>query len=159
MYVPSLRLYLHISTHHKLLVIHRAFISTGKATTAQSHAAHKASLVAARTLIKELDSGKHLNRAALWQIPYHAVSAASLIALTLFRDDAQQEGLSKARQEILGVMNTLNELGKSSLIARRGAQVLSGLLEEQARWAQDPVYRNKRKTEGGVSDVVKRFKM
>jgi hypothetical protein len=155
-YIPDLRLYLHITSQHKLIVIHRAFISSGSANPEQKQRSHQASIKAARSLLSHLSDAKSLRRAAVWQIPYHAVSAATLLVLSCFKQEVAERAM--ARSEAQSALSTLRELAQHSSVARRGTHVLDSLLAEEVKW-EDASYRQKRKADGGIEGVVKRIKL
>lgn len=92
----------------------------------------------------------------MWQIPYHAVSAATLLVLSCFKLEVNPRAAT--RREAQSALSTLRELAQHSSVARRGAQVLDSLLAEEAKW-EDAGYRQKRKADGGVEGVVKRLKL
>lgn len=154
-YVPLLRAYLAVSTHHKILVLHRSFLASGRGSNSERQKSHHASIAAAREILQSLNRYRHLHCAGVWQIPYHAVSAAALLALHLFRNDSKEN----AREELVDILGVLRELGATSRIAQRGASVLEDLLREQSLWQTDPQYRMKRQAEGGVNEYVKRVKL
>ncbi|PWN46700.1 hypothetical protein IE53DRAFT_365225, partial [Violaceomyces palustris] len=92
-YAIVLKLYLFISVHHKILVLNRAFLARG-GTKSEREKAHQKSIDTARALLVELEkgfrdsySGGHISAhgGALWTIPYHAVAAATVLALDMFR--------------------------------------------------------------------------
>lgn len=153
-------MYLHISANHKILVLHRAYLSTGKGSATQRETSKQATLTAARAMLAELGKYKDLkNSVTPWQIPYHAVSAASVLALGLFQAAGGPSASPDARAEVSSAIEALRDLGSYSIIARRGVEVLSDLLQEELKWSQDQHYRRKREAEGGVEAVVKRIKM
>lgn len=173
--------YLFISVNHKILVMHRAFLSR-KVSAEERDLSHAASIETARSVLHELERGLGLNSdggdkpqldlqsrvhgGALWTIPYHSVAAATILALDIFKAPTVRPGGGQdhdhrllRQQEVKRALNALSRLTKKSAIARRGCQLLSDLLEEGRRFDQRLGQRGKRKTSADVDSVMKRIRL
>lgn len=180
-FASVLQHYLFISVHHKIIVMHRAFLSR-KVSQAERDLSHAACIETARAVLQELERGLGMNTdqegsqvdlqsrahgGALWTIPYHSVAAATIIALDMFRtrnaqgeaDAEEEKRLATRREEVKRALHALSTFTKKSAIARRGCQLLSDLLEEGKRWDEGFAKRGKRKAGDVVGSLMKRIRV
>lgn len=173
-FTTVLQHYLFISVQHKILVMHRAFLS--RDVSAEERAlSHRASIETALGVLHELERGLGLNAdgddrpqldlqsrvhgGALWTIPYHSVAAATILALDMFQPASSGSQRASRRQEVKRALEALSRLTLKSAIARRGCQLLADLLEEGERFDRRPGAPRKRKTTDGVDSVLKRIRL
>ncbi|SNX85319.1 uncharacterized protein MEPE_04028 [Melanopsichium pennsylvanicum] len=173
-FTTVLQHYLFISVQHKILVMHRAFLS--RDVSAEERAlSHAASIETARGVLHELERGLGLNTdgddrpqldlqsrvhgGALWTIPYHSVAAVTILALDMFQPTSSGSQRALRRQEVKRALEALGRITKKSAIARRGCQLLTDLLEEGERYERRPGRPKKRKVTNGVDSVLKRLRL
>lgn len=173
-FTTVLQHYLFISVQHKILVMHRAFLS--RDVSAEERAlSHSASIETARGVLHELERGLGLNTdgddrpqldlqsrvhgGALWTIPYHSVAAVTILALDMFEPASDGEQRALRRQEVKRALEALSRFTRKSAIARRGCQLLSDLLAEGERYDRRPGQPRKRKNTDGVDSVLKRIRL
>ncbi|SPO28221.1 uncharacterized protein UTRI_04619_B [Ustilago trichophora] len=173
-FTTVLQHYLFISVQHKILVMHRAFLS--RDVSAEERALSQiASIETARGVLHELERGLGLNAdgddrpqldlqsrvhgGALWTIPYHSVAAATILALDMFQPSSHGSHRALRRQEVKRALEALGRFTRKSAIARRGCQLLADLLEEGERYGRRPGQPRKRKTTDGVDSVLKRIRL
>ncbi|KAI3476023.1 hypothetical protein L1887_62421 [Cichorium endivia] len=144
-FTTVLQHYLFISVQHKILVMHRAFLSRD-VSEHEREQSHSASIETARAVLHELERGLGLNAddddrpqldlqsrvhgGALWTIPYHSVAAATILALDMFKPASHAPHRAKRRHEVKRALEALGRFTRKSAIARRGCQLLADLLEE-----------------------------
>ncbi|TKY89827.1 hypothetical protein EX895_001124 [Sporisorium graminicola] len=173
-FTTVLQHYLFISVQHKILVMHRAFLS--RDVSAEERAlSHSASIETARGVLHELERGLGLNAdgddrpqldlqsrvhgGALWTIPYHSVAAVTILALDMFEPASNPDQRALRRQEVKRALEALGRFTRKSAIARRGCQLLSNLLAEGERFDRRPGQARKRKNTDGVDSVLKRIRL
>ncbi|CBQ68298.1 conserved hypothetical protein [Sporisorium reilianum SRZ2] len=173
-FTTVLQHYLFISVQHKILVMHRAFLS--RDVSAEERAlSHSASIETARGVLHELERGLGLNAdgddrpqldlqsrvhgGALWTIPYHSVAAVTILALDMFEPASNADQRALRRQEVKRALEALGRFTRKSAIARRGCQLLSNLLAEGERFDRRPGQARKRKNTDGVDSVLKRIRL
>uniref|UniRef100_V5E955 Transcription factor domain-containing protein n=2 Tax=Kalmanozyma brasiliensis (strain GHG001) TaxID=1365824 RepID=V5E955_KALBG len=173
-FTTVLQHYLFISVQHKILVMHRAFLS--RDVSAEERAlSHSASIETARGVLHELERGLGLNvdgddstqldlqsrvhGGALWTIPYHSVAAVTILALDMFQPASHPTERAKRRQEVKRALEAIGRFTRKSAIARRGCQLLSDLLAEGERYDRRPAQPRKRKAADGVDSVLKRIRL
>ena len=173
-FTTVLQHYLFISVQHKILVMHRAFLS--RDVSAEERAlSHSASIETARGVLHELERGLGLNAdgddrpqldlqsrvhgGALWTIPYHSVAAVTILALDMFEPASNGDQRAQRRQEVKRALEALGRFTRKSAIARRGCQLLSNLLAEGERYDRLPGPTRKRKNTDGVDSVLKRIRL
>lgn len=173
-FTTVLQHYLFISVQHKILVMHRAFLS--RDVSAEERAlSHAASIETARGVLHELERGLGLSAddddrpqldlqsrvhgGALWTIPYHSVAAVTILALDMFEPASDGEQRALRRQEVKRALEALGRFTRKSAIARRGCQLLSDLLAEGERYDRRPGQPRKRKNTDGVDSVLKRIRL
>ncbi len=173
-FTTVLQHYLFISVQHKILVMHRAFLSRD-VSEHEREQSHSASIETARAVLHELERGLGLNAddddrpqldlqsrvhgGALWTIPYHSVAAATILALDMFKPASHAPHRAKRRHEVKRALEALGRFTRKSAIARRGCQLLADLLEEGERYDQRPRESRKRKATDGVDSVLKRIRL
>ncbi|KAJ1024389.1 hypothetical protein NDA18_004556 [Ustilago nuda] len=166
--------YLFISVQHKILVMHRAFLSRD-VSAEEKELSHNASIETARAVLHELQRGlgltpdgeqrpqldlqSRVHGGALWTIPYHAVAAATILALDMFKPASPSSHRALRGQEVKRALEALERLTGKSAIARRGCQLLRDLLEQSERYHQRPRQPQKRKTTDRVDSVLKRIRL
>ncbi|KAN0065910.1 hypothetical protein ACQY0O_001043 [Thecaphora frezii] len=168
-YASVIQHYLFISVHHKIIVMHRAFLSR-KVSPEDRQLSHEACIETARAILHQLERGLGLrpsegeqpdlrSRAhggALWTIPYHAVAAATILALDMLRickNSSENEGFDEdaeekkrvRRDEVQRAQHALSSFTSKSAIAQRGCQLLAGLLDEGKKWDDRKWANGKRK--------------
>jgi hypothetical protein len=165
-FISALRTYLIITTHHKILMVHRSFLARANSFASKraqiTTLSHRACIDAARVILREISAAPTPPQ-PLWTIPYHVVGAATVVLIDLLQNagapqddqDAEMETNAK-RAEVSGALAALRRMEIPSSIARRGVKILEDLVDEEGRW-RDSSYRRKRKAEGGVGEVVKRM--
>lgn len=173
-FTTVLQHYLFISVQHKILVMHRAFLSRD-VSAEERELSQSASIETARRVLHELQRGlgltpdgeerpqldlqSRVHGGALWTIPYHAVAAATILALDMFKPASPPSHRALRRQEVKLALEALERLTGKSAIARRGCQLLADLLEEGERYHQRPGLPRKRKITDGVDSVLKRIRL
>lgn len=173
-FTTVLQHYLFISVQHKILVMHRAFLSRD-VSAEERQLSHSASIETARGVLQELERGLGLNTdgddrpqldlqsrvhgGALWTIPYHSVAAATILALDMFQPASHESHRALRRQEVKRALEALGRFTKKSAIARRGCQLLADLLEEGERYSRRPGQPRKRRATDGVDSVLKRIRL
>lgn len=173
-FTTVLQHYLFISVQHKILVMHRAFLSRDVSPEERA-LSHSASIETARGVLHELERGLGLNAdgddrpqldlqsrvhgGALWTIPYHSVAAVTILALDMFEPASNAEQRALRRQEVKRALEALGRFTRKSAIARRGCQLLSSLLAEGERFDRRPEQARKRKNTDGVDSVLKRIRL
>ncbi|EPQ31060.1 uncharacterized protein PFL1_01249 [Pseudozyma flocculosa PF-1] len=168
-YATVMQHYLFISVHHKIIVMHRAFLSR-RISAADRQLSHDASIETARAILQQLERGLGMGPSegdrldlrssahggALWTIPYHAVAAATILALDMLRacktsceahndEGAAEERKRARRDEVKRALHALSSFTAKSAIAQRGCQLLIGLLDEAKRWDDKRGREGKRK--------------
>lgn len=173
-FTTVLQHYLFISVQHKILVMHRAFLSRD-VSAEERELSQSASIETARGVLHELERGLGLNTdggdlpqldlqsrvhgGALWTIPYHSVAAATILALDMFKPTSHESHRAVRRQEVKRALEALGRFTKKSAIARRGCQLLADLLVESERYNRQPGQPRKRKATDGVDSVLKRIRL
>jgi hypothetical protein len=157
-FVPALRTYLIITSHHKILLIHRSFLTLSP-TPKRSAVALRSQQVcinAARVILRQIAASP--SPPPVWTIPYHVVGAATVVLIDLMqRSGTARDGETDAkRAEVVAALAALRQLEIPSTISCRGIKILQDLVDEEGRW-RGSSYRMKRKAEGGVGGVVKRM--
>ncbi|KAK4704734.1 hypothetical protein P7C70_g1473, partial [Phenoliferia sp. Uapishka_3] len=152
-FVGSFRNYWIMSVHHKLLIIHRAFL--GKSFRDPRYAySRKAAIEAARVIIQRFLMGSHLPQ-HVWTAIYHAISASTILILDVFQSSTSDlsDDIINKRLEVTSALDELERLSPSSPIAARGAQLLGTLLAEEQK------HRRPGGTDGHESNGDRKRKM
>lgn len=138
----ALQRYTLIAVPHKILVLHRAFCSRNPASEEERAKSYERCLDVSRRILAEC-KGMAIQQQtrpeaqvdAVWTISYHAVAAATALALDLFRAPQTRGagGGGKRRvgwQEVAQAKDTLEAFSHRSAIARRGVGLVSDLLSK-----------------------------
>jgi hypothetical protein len=131
-YVPWARRALAISSSHKIIMIHRSFLSESFLNPAFEFT-KRTCLAASKTIIKEYKSVVEENGPILWIHQAFSVAAAIILVLDiLHRGDSEPEYTAHKvlAEDIVHLLNAAD-----SMIALRGSKLLSALLFEVGRRA------------------------
>lgn len=153
-YIPWARRSLAISSSHKIIMIHRSFLSESFTNHAFAFT-RRTCLAASKTIIKEYKSVVEEDGPILWIHQAFSVAASIILILdVLHRDD----GASETEQHLQLVEDVLIILRKchNSMIAARGVKLISALLIEVNSMSSRQEMSRKRHANGGLVDTPAR---
>ncbi|BGP32978.1 hypothetical protein JCM10296v2_004766 [Rhodotorula toruloides] len=128
-WTAKFRHYWIISISHKLLVVHRTFLTVPDERFAYSR---RVATEAARSIIQQLARNPPNSISAYWTLPYHTISAATTLMLDIFQSP-EDPSVPVKRVEVQHALYELQQLAPSSHIAARGVSLLSTLLAEETK--------------------------
>jgi hypothetical protein len=127
-YITWARRSLAITSAHKIIMIHRSFLSDSFTNPAFSFT-RRTCLAASKTIIKEYKLAIDDDEPTLWIHQAFSVAASIILILdVLHRDPAENEYIEHKRL-VEGTVDNLRQC-QNSMIATRGAELLSALLGE-----------------------------
>jgi hypothetical protein len=172
-YTQSLQAYLEISVRHKMLVMHRAFCGRKPSDQSDVNRSKAVCVDMARGVLmhcKAVVTEDDMTMKVMWTTAYHAMAAATVLALDMFALAANASASSVRRMEVEEARTTLRRMSKRSPIAGRGVTLLDSLLSQfdsairRSRSLVDtadrqPAYDHferstKRRKGGGVAEVI-----
>ncbi|GAA5903309.1 uncharacterized protein JCM6883_002757 [Sporobolomyces salmoneus] len=131
-----------ISLEHKILSIHRPFLSKPSRATTYAFS-HRRVVDAARAILRE---ATRIRGVRIWTVLYHISVASFSMSLELFEQLKNPTPDNEAiRNEILSALPTLEGLKYSSQIAERGLNLVLPLLADEKRLQNEVVTDKKGK--------------
>ncbi|KAJ5784581.1 uncharacterized protein N7503_009793 [Penicillium pulvis] len=131
-YVPWARKGLAISSAHKVIMIHRKFLSLSFSNP-MFEFTRKTCVAASRTIIKEQKEATRGDGPVLWIHQAFSVTASIILCLDMFHQSVADRQSSEHRQLIEDGIEILSHC-ESDMIAQRGVSLLRSMLEaEQLR--------------------------
>ena len=126
-YVPWARRALAISSAHKIIMIHRSFLSESFTNPAFAFT-RKTCLAASKTITKEYKAVIHDNGPILWIHQAFSVAAAVILVLDILHRGRMESEFEEHKKLVYDVVDILST--NDSMIASRGTKLLSALLKE-----------------------------
>ncbi|PVI04812.1 hypothetical protein DM02DRAFT_517889 [Periconia macrospinosa] len=127
-WIPWARRALAISSSHKIIMIHRSFLSDSFTNTAFAFT-RRTCLAASKTIIKEYKHVCEENGPVLWIHQAFAVAAAIILSLDILHRDRDTQKIPEHLQLVETVVVLLRSC-RNSMIATRGVRLLEALLAE-----------------------------
>lgn len=127
-YIPWARRALAISSSHKIIMIHRSFLSESFTNPAFAFT-RRTCLAASKTIIKEFKCVVEEDGPSIWVHQAFSVAASIILILDVFHQDPDDRETAEHKQmveDVVGILKTC----RNSMVALRGAKLLSSLLEE-----------------------------
>ncbi|CAI6340530.1 unnamed protein product [Periconia digitata] len=146
-WVPWARRALAISSSHKIIMIHRSFLSDSFTNTAFAFT-RRTCLAASKTIIKEYRVVADESGPVLWIHQAFAVAAAIILSLDILHQDREALQNTEHLQLIETVVRILRSC-RNSMIASRGINLLEALLAEISKLGSNP-HGTKRARDGTV---------
>lgn len=132
-YGQSLFQYLNISIRHKILVIHRAFCGRSPFRQSDLRKSQEECVHLARSILKYCNPLKKASLPGqldvMWTTAYHAVAAATVLALDMF-GQMNSQNVVQRRNEVQEAYTILYSLAERSPIAQRGVTLLTSLMQQ-----------------------------
>ncbi|KAF1969459.1 hypothetical protein BU23DRAFT_539585 [Bimuria novae-zelandiae CBS 107.79] len=154
-YVPWARHALAISSSHKIIMIHRSFLSESFVNPAFSFT-RRTCLAASKTIIKEYKAVLEEDSPILWIYQAFAIAAAIILLLDVLHREPTSVEYSEHKSLVEDVVEILGSA--DSMIATRGTKLLSSLLAELNRDQDAPADAHHARRKGfNVSAFVKGF--
>ena len=144
-YIPWARRSLAITSSHKIIMIHRSFLSQSFTNPAFSFT-RRTCLAASKTIIKECKLATDHDQPILWIYPAFSVAAAIVLILDVLHRSPTEREYSEHKQLAKDSLEILRQ-GQHSMIAMRGIELLSALFEEVFGSSQT-CYTRKRRHDG-----------
>lgn len=137
-YVPWARRALAISSSHKIIMIHRSFLSESFVNPAFSFT-RRTCLAASKTIIKEYKAVLNEDNPILWIYQAFSTAAAIILLLDVFHREPASVEYNEHKSLVEDVVEILGSA--DSMIATRGTKLLSSLLTELHRAPARPSSR------------------
>ncbi|KAJ5547679.1 hypothetical protein N7513_004913 [Penicillium frequentans] len=128
-YVPWARKGLAISSAHKVIMIHRKFLSLSFSNP-MFEFTRKTCVAASRTIIKEQKEATRGDGPVLWIHQAFSVTASIILCLDMFHQSVADRQSSEHRQLIEDGIEILSHC-ESDMIAQRGVSLLRAMLEAE----------------------------
>ncbi|KAJ5770498.1 uncharacterized protein N7511_002549 [Penicillium nucicola] len=128
-YVPWARRSLAISSAHKVIMIHRKFLSASFSNP-MFEFTRKTCVAASRTIIKEQMEAVRDGGPVLWIHQAFSVTASIILCLDLFHQTGPERESSEHRRLIDGGIEILSQC-QSDMIAKRGVSLLKAMLADE----------------------------
>jgi hypothetical protein len=141
-YVPWARRSLAISSAHKIIMIHRTFLSESFTNPAFSFT-RRTCLAASKTIIKEYKLAMDEDEPILWTHQAFSVAASIILILDVLHRSPSENEYREHTQLVEDTVDILRQC-RNSMIASRGFKLLSALLDEISRASQMPNIRKRR---------------
>lgn len=142
-YVPWARRSLAISSAHKIIMIHRSFLSESFTNSAFSFT-RRTCLAASKTIIKEYKlSREDDDEPILWIHQAFSVAASIILLLDVLHRDPTEAEYSYHKKLAEDTVEILRQC-QNSMIATRGVNLLSALLDEISQSSQTQNSRKRR---------------
>ncbi|KAJ4290355.1 hypothetical protein N0V90_010571 [Kalmusia sp. IMI 367209] len=129
-YIPWARRALAISSSHKIIMIHRSFLSESFVNPAFSFT-RRTCLAASKTIIKEYKAVLEEDSPILWIYQAFSTAAAIILVLDVLHRNPSSTEYAEHKSLVEDVVGILS--GADSMIAIRGTKLLSSLLAEIKR--------------------------
>ncbi|PWN92595.1 hypothetical protein FA10DRAFT_96112 [Acaromyces ingoldii] len=132
----ALARYLNISVRHKMLVVHRAFCGRSPAIPGELQRSQRIAVDLARAILSHCHMGATSTRpgsallAAMWTTAYHAVAAATVLAMDMLAQPRDRSASWARRREVEQAQEVLRSMAARSPIAARGVSLLTSLLQQ-----------------------------
>ncbi|KAF2026263.1 hypothetical protein EK21DRAFT_103342 [Setomelanomma holmii] len=130
-WIPWARRALAISSSHKIIMIHRSFLSDSFTNPAFSFT-RRTCLAASKTIIKEYKKVAEEDGPVIWIHQAFAVAASIILCLNMLHCDGETQEHEEHRQLVDAVIDILRSC-YNSMIASRGVKLLEALLNEVSR--------------------------
>ncbi|KAH7084613.1 c6 zinc finger domain-containing protein [Paraphoma chrysanthemicola] len=130
-WIPWARRALAISSSHKIIMIHRSFLSDSFSNPAFSFT-RRTCLAASKTIIKEYRQVVEESGPILWIHQAFAVAASIILSLDMLHRDREAQEHTEHRQLVESVISILQSC-HNSMIASRGLKLLEALLREVSK--------------------------
>ncbi|PSN64327.1 hypothetical protein BS50DRAFT_556749 [Corynespora cassiicola Philippines] len=130
-WIPWARRALAISSSHKIIMIHRSFLSDSFTNSAFAFT-RRTCLAASKTIIKEYKRVVEEDGPILWIYQAFAVAASIILLLDVLHRDPSEAECTEHRQLAEGVLHILRTC-RNSMIATRGVKLLNALLNEVSK--------------------------
>lgn len=128
LYVPWARRSLAISSSHKIIMIHRSFLSESFTNPAFGFT-RRTCLAASKTIIKEYKFVVEEDGPILWIHQAFSVAASIILLLDVLHRDPSDKEYAEHKQLVEDTVEILKRC-QNSMIATRGEKLLSALLKE-----------------------------
>ncbi|KAJ5377018.1 hypothetical protein N7509_013904 [Penicillium cosmopolitanum] len=135
-YVPWARRSLAISSSHKVIMIHRKFLSLSFVNP-MFEFTRKTCVAASRTIIKEQKEATLENGPVLWIHQAFSVTASIILCLDMFHRPTADSQSSQNRQFVEDGIAILSHCD-SDMIARRGVPLIKAMLQAEERRSGSP---------------------
>jgi hypothetical protein len=146
-WIPWARRALAISSSHKIIMIHRSFLSHSFTNPAFGFT-RRTCLAASKTIIKEFKLVVEEDGPILWIYQAFAVAAGIIFSLDILHRDRQATGSSEHCELVETTVLILHSC-RNSTIATRGTKLLEALLAEISNTVPEPC-GTKRNRDGNV---------
>jgi hypothetical protein len=150
-YIPWARRSLAISSAHKIIMIHRSFLSESFTNAAFSFT-RRTCLAASKTIIKEYKLSIDEEEPSLWIHQAFSVAASIILILDVLHRNPSEREYGEHKQLVEVTVDILQQC-QNSMIATRGVKLLSALLEEISGVVQTYNNMRKRRHDGSVVHV------
>jgi hypothetical protein len=127
-YIPWARRSLAVSSSHKIIMIHRSFLSESFTNPAFSFT-RRTCLAAARTIIKGFKDPGDDDEPTLWIYQAFSVAASIILILDVLHRHPNESEYKEHKKLAEDTVNLLQKC-QNSMIANRGIKLLSALLQE-----------------------------
>lgn len=127
-WIPWARRALAISSSHKIIMIHRSFLSDSFTNSAFAFT-RRTCLAASKTIIKEYKLVVQENGPVLWIHQAFAVAAAIILSLDILHRNRESHKYAEHQELVKNVVTILRSC-RNSMIAARGIKLLEALLTE-----------------------------
>jgi hypothetical protein len=151
-YVPWARRALAISSAHKIIMIHRSFLSESFTNPAFSFT-RRICLAASKTIIKEFKSAMHENDPKFWTHQAFSVAACINLLLDMMHRSPTESDYNEHKLLVEDTVSLLQQC-QNSMIATRGTKLLSTLLKEVVQSDQTHDNSRKRRHDGSRAFVA-----
>jgi hypothetical protein len=149
-YVPWARRSLAVSSSHKIIMIHRSFLSESFTNPAFSFT-RRTCLAAARTIVKEFKDPVDDDEPILWIYQAFSVAASIILILDVLHRNPLESEFKEHKQLVEDTIDLLQQC-QNSMIASRGVRLLSALLEEVD--STSPVYPSRKRRLDGTTTLL-----
>jgi hypothetical protein len=146
-WIPWGRRALAISSSHKIIMIHRSFLSDSFTNPAFAFT-RRTCLAASKTIVKEYRSVVKEDGPILWIHQAFAVAAGIILSLDILHRDANSPECAEELELVETVLAILHSC-RNSTIATRGTKLLEALLAEISKRPQGP-HGTKRARDGAA---------
>ncbi|SPO07172.1 uncharacterized protein DNG_09866 [Cephalotrichum gorgonifer] len=154
-YIPWARRALAISSSHKIIMIHRSFLSESFTKPAFAFT-RRTCLAASKTIIKEYKCVVEEDGPVIWIHQAFSIAASIILILDILHREPGEREIAEHRQLIEDIVEILKKY-RNSMIAVRGAKLLCALLEEIANISND-ASRKRRLEDDADNRAQKRFR-
>jgi hypothetical protein len=146
-WIPWARRALAISSSHKIIMIHRSFLSDSFTNTAFGFT-RRTCLAASKTIVKEFKLVVEEDGPVLWIHQAFAVAAGIILSLDILHRDRQSTDCSE-HTELIETVVLILHTRRNSTIAMRGTKLLQALLAEISKTILSP--HGTKRTRDGIA--------